>query len=159
MKDYPVERHLRDSRITTIYEGTSQLQVVAAVMGVVSGTAKTVIDELLDRDWPDKVAPLAEDLRGGAAALDECIEFVKSQPGNTYRDLLARKLVDIAVYVIVGALFCDQATAAESKLAVARRWLAWRMPEVRMLKERICSGDRSIVDDFAALAGPIPASE
>jgi len=34
MKDYPVERYLRDARITTIYEGTSQLQIVAAVRGV-----------------------------------------------------------------------------------------------------------------------------
>ena len=38
MKDYAAERYLRDSRITTIYEGTSQLQVVAAIRGVTSGT-------------------------------------------------------------------------------------------------------------------------
>lgn len=48
MKDYPVERHLRDSRITTIYEGTSQLQVVAAAPAVLGGTLKDIVESLLD---------------------------------------------------------------------------------------------------------------
>ncbi|MFA5422855.1 MAG: acyl-CoA dehydrogenase family protein, partial [Phycisphaerae bacterium] len=46
MRDYAVERHARDARITTIYEGTTQLQVVAAVRGVCSGTAEKFIEEL-----------------------------------------------------------------------------------------------------------------
>jgi hypothetical protein len=159
MKDYPVERNLRDARITTIYEGTSQLQVVAAIAGVVSGTAGTVIDDLLDRDWPAVVAPLIEQVREGKAVMDECIEFIKNQPGNAYRDLYARKLVDIAVYTTVGALFCDQATASETKLAVAKHWLAWRMPEIRMNREMILSGETAIVDAFETLAGPVPVAE
>jgi alkylation response protein AidB-like acyl-CoA dehydrogenase len=160
MKDYPVERHLRDSRITTIYEGTTQLQVVAAVAGVVSGTANTVIEELIAaRQWPDTIAPLIEPIRQGLGTLNECIELVKAQPGTSYRDLYARKLVDMAIYLIVGALFCDQAAAKESKLAVARYWLTWRMPEFRMDRERIFSRDQTAVDQFATLAGPVPVSE
>jgi alkylation response protein AidB-like acyl-CoA dehydrogenase len=58
MKDYAAERHLRDARITTIYEGTSQLQVVAAVRGVMQGSAQTAIEEILNRPWPAEVAPL-----------------------------------------------------------------------------------------------------
>ncbi|MCY2929914.1 MAG: acyl-CoA dehydrogenase family protein [Planctomycetota bacterium] len=159
MRDYPVERHLRDSRITTIYEGTSQLQVVAAIAGVVSGTAANVLEELLNRTWPDTVAPLIVQIREGVAIMNECIEFVKSQPGTAYRDLYARKLVDIALYLIVGTLFCDQATASDVKLAVARYWLTWRMPEIRSNRERIFSRNQSAVDDFAILAGPVPVSE
>jgi len=159
MKDYPVERHLRDSRITTIYEGTSQLQIVAAVAGVVSGTARTVLDELLDREWPQDVAPLVEQIREHASLLDEAVAFTKAQPGTTHRDLYARKLVDMAIYLIVAALFCDHATADETKLAAAKHWLAWRLPEVRMLREKVCSGDTQIVDEFEALAGPVPVAE
>jgi len=164
MKDYPVERHLRDSRITTIYEGTTQLQILAAVAGVVSGTAGTVIEELLAgpskvKQWPQDVAPLIQQLRDGVALLNEAIEFVKSATGTAYRDLYARKLVDMAVFLVVGALFCDHATAGKKKLAVAKYWLAWRMPELRMLKEQICSGDQSVVDEFDALAGPLPVTE
>jgi len=166
MKDYPVERHLRDSRITTIYEGTSQLQVLAAVAGVVSGTVNTILEKLLagpsnpgGDGWGDHVQPMIDQVREGVAMLDETVQFVKAAPGAGYRDLYARKLVDIGVYLIVAALLCDQATAGEAKQAVARRWLAWRMPEIRMLTEQICSGDSSIVDDFDTLAGPVPVEE
>ncbi len=51
MRDYPSERHARDARITTIYEGTSQLQVVAAVRGVCSGTAGKFLAELAQQDY------------------------------------------------------------------------------------------------------------
>ena len=167
MKDYPVERHLRDSRITTIYEGTTQLQVLAAVAGVVSGTAGTIIEELLARPsgasasggWPEDVEALVEQVRSGAALMEEAIQFVKSQAGASYRDLYARKLVDMAIYLIVGALFCDHAVASEKKKAVAKRWLADKLPQIRMFAEQICSGDESIVKDFEALAGPVPVAE
>jgi len=159
MKDYPVERNLRDSRITTIYEGTSQLQVVAAVAGVTSGTAKAVVEELLDREWSAEIAPLVAEIREGLDLLDEAIAFVKGQAGTSYRDLYARQLVDMAVFLIVGALFCDQATASETKLAVAKHWLAWRMPELRMDAARCCSGVKDVVDSFETLAGPVPVVE
>jgi len=164
MKDYPLERHLRDSRITTIYEGTSQLQVIAGVAGVLSGTANTVIEELLAKPthmdaWPAEIAPMIDQLKDGLAMLLSAIEFTKAQSGMTHRDLYARKLVDIAIYIVVGVLFCDQATASDTKKAVAKYWLAWRMPEIRMLKEKICSANQSAVTDFAILAGPVPVAE
>ena len=159
MKDYPLERHLRDSRITTIYEGTSQLQVVAAVAGVVSGTARNVLEQLLDRQWPEPIAECVERIREGMGLLEKAIEFVKAQPGTDYRNLYARKLVDMATYLIVGALFCDHAVASEKKLSVLKYWLSWRIPEIGMLVEQICSGDMAVVEEFEALAGPVPVAE
>ncbi len=159
MKDYPVERHLRDSRITTIYEGTSQLQVVAAVAGMTSGTCQTLLEELTSRDWPENVAPLVERIRGGLALLGECVDFIKTHSGGGYRDLYARKLVDIGIYLIVATLFCEHATASDRKLAVARRWLADKMPEIHRNAEQIRSGDSSVVSEFEALAGPVPVAD
>ncbi|MFA6134602.1 MAG: acyl-CoA dehydrogenase family protein [Phycisphaerae bacterium] len=159
MRDYPVERHLRDSRITTIYEGTSQLQVVAAVAGMTSGTAMTLIQELIDRQWPADVAPLIDRIREGLAILEQCIQFIKGHGGTAYRDLYARKLVDIGMYLIIGALFCDQATSSDKKKVVAKRWLTDKLAEIRRNRELICSGDLSVVDDFEVLAGPVPVVE
>jgi hypothetical protein len=164
MKDYASERHLRDSRITTIYEGTSQLQVVAAVAGVTSGTARTVIETILEsptraESWPAEIEELIARIRDGLDTLDECIAFVKGQSGNAYRDLYARKLVDIAIYLLVGALFCDQAATAADRLPLAKYWLAWRMPEIGMLADQIRSGDTLAVEQFEALAGPVPVTE
>ena len=159
MKDYPVERNLRDSRITTIYEGTSQLQVIAAVAGVTSGTARTVVDDLLDDDRDGELGELTAQIREGLALMDEAIAFVKAQPGTSYRDLYARKLVDMAIFLIVAALFCDQAADDETRLPLAKHWLAWRMPELRMCKDQCCSGAKAVIDEFEALAGPVPAVE
>jgi hypothetical protein len=159
MKDYPVERHLRDSRITTIYEGTSQLQIVAAVAGMTSGTCQTLVEELITRSWPDELVPMIEQVREGLKLLEQAVAYVKGKGGTTYRDLYARKLVDIGVILVVAVLFCDHATAADRKKAVARRWLADKMPEVRKNVEQICSGDLSVVKEFEALAGPVPAAE
>ena len=159
MRDYPVERHLRDSRITTIYEGTTQLQVAAAVRGVSSGTAGGLVTELLDRDWPDELAALAEQIAQGNELLAECVAFVKEQPGTEYTDLMGRRLVDMAMHLIVGALFLDQATGNDTKKAVARRWLATKLPELRMHREFILSGERSPMTEFEALAGPMPVVE
>ncbi len=161
MKDYAVERHLRDSRITTIYEGTSQLQVVAAVAGVISGTAAEVIQDILgDRVWPHELEMLVIRIREEVALLAEAVTFVKAQSSsNAYRDLYGRKLVDMAIDLVVAALFCDHATASPKKLAVAKRWMADRMPRVRMLKEQICSGETTTLTDFETLAGPLPVAD
>jgi len=160
MKDYASERHLRDSRITTIYEGTSQLQVIAAVAGVVSGTAKTAIEEILSsHEWPTELNAMIGQIREGLELLDKAVEFVKGQSGVQYRDLYARKLVDMGIDLVVAALFCDHAATKEEKRAVAQYWLAWRMPEIRMMAEQIGSGDESAVEHFEALAGPVPVSD
>jgi len=158
MKDYSVERHLRDSRITSIYEGTSQLQIVAAVSGVTAGTLDTMLGEMLERDWTGEPAELIEQIRAGTALLGESVEYVKAQQAS-YRDLCARKLVDMVTILVIAALLCEQATASDKKLSVARYWLAWRMPQFRMLGEQVCFGDHSAVDEFETLAGPLPAVE
>ena len=159
MKDYPSERHLRDARITTIYEGTSQLQVVAAVRGICSGTAANLLAELLDRDWPDHVKPLVDRLRQAADQLNEAVAFTKSQTGTDYMDLYGRKIVDAAIYILIGVLFCDQAADDDGRRIIAQRWCDLKLPEVRLNHEMICSGDQTVMTEFDALAGPVPALE
>ncbi len=159
MKDYPLERHLRDARITTIYEGTSQLQIMAAVAGVTAGTCKTLLEEMLQKDWPEEIVPLVERIREGIGLMDEAVEFAKSQSSKAFRDLHARRLVDMAIYLIVATLFCEQAAEKDEKLTLAKYWLAWRLPEVRMLAEQVKSGDVTPVEKFEAIAGPLPVTE
>jgi 3-(methylthio)propanoyl-CoA dehydrogenase len=153
MKDYSVERHLRDSRITTIYEGTSQLQVVAAMGGVGAGTARTLVESLLGRAWPAGVAPLVKQVREGLELLDEAVAFAREQQGAGYLGLYSRRIVDMACALIIAALLCGQAAASERKLAVARRWLAAKLPELRMNREMVCSGDEAVMTQFDELAG------
>ncbi len=175
MQDYPVERHARDARITTIYEGTSQLQIVAAVRGVCSGSAEKFITELAEQSYDDRVKDLLEKLSKGTEQLKEAIAFVKEQ-GTEYMDLYGRALVDTAIDLINGYLLCGQAgtkvdmpvAAAqdssgnkqqaipikERKTMVARRYITKNAPKIAALCELIRSGDKSTFNDYVTIIGP-----
>jgi len=175
MRDYASERHVRDARITTIYEGTSQLQIVAAVRGVCSGTAEKLIAQLAREEYEPQLNDLLGKLAEGTERLKQAVAFVKEQ-GNEYMDLYGRSLVDIAIDLINGYLFCGQAstsvemdlpvgkgdantngqtiTIRQRKEMVARRYITKNAPKTAALCEQICSGDRTTFSDYASLIGP-----
>jgi len=176
MRDYACERYARDARITTIYEGTSQLQVVAAVRGVCSGTAEKFMDELAQRDYDAEVRDLLEILARGVQQMNEAIACVKEH-GNEYMDLYGRPLVDIAIDLINGYLFCGQAGTKvdmevpvagsgagngqkipmkERKALLARRFVTKNAPKIAALAESIRAGDKSTFTQYEALVGPVP---
>ena len=177
MRDYACERLARDARITTIYEGTSQLQVVAAVRGVASGTAEKLMVELAEQEYDDEVKDLLEMLAGGRELLKEAAAYVKNQ-GNEYMDLYGRPLVDIAIDLINGYLFCGQAGSKvdmevpvaddgtadngqtipmkKRKAILARRYITKNAPKIAAMAELITSGDKSSFTDYETLIGPVP---
>ncbi len=157
MTDYPVERYLRDARITTIYEGTSQLQIVAAVRGVCSGAFEKRIQEFEQISYADEeLSNLKHLLIEGRELVLKGIAFIKQQ-GAEYMDLAGRKLVDAASTVLIGHLFLQQAVANERKARVARRFINMNMPTLRRDIELVCSGDTSATQQFDTIAGPPPS--
>jgi alkylation response protein AidB-like acyl-CoA dehydrogenase len=158
MKDYPAERYLRDARITTIYEGTSQLQVVAAIRGVCAGGFEKRLEELEKIEYADPMlAELRAKLDEGKALVLKGIAFVKAK-GGEYMDLWGRKLVDAAAAVLIGHLFLHQANANDRKKAVARRFITLNAPTIKRDIDLVCSDDRSALDNYELIAGPVPAA-
>ena len=153
MKDYPVERYMRDARITTIYEGTSQLQVVAAIAGVTGGLTQDVIADILGKDdWqaehPRMTALLAD--------LDAAIAYVKGrEDAKVYHDLSARKLVDASIALVVAALFVKAAEKFPAKKAALTFWLNNEFCRVRGELQKVMSGYVESTTDFETLA-PAP---
>jgi alkylation response protein AidB-like acyl-CoA dehydrogenase len=159
MQDYAAERYLRDARITTIYEGTSQLQVVAAQRAVTSGTFQKYVEEFELVEYDDQLlAGLKQKLVDGKARLLEAIEFVRKQPPS-YLDLSGRRLVDGAIIIIVGHLFLGHGAKNERKKRVARRFIENQLPILGMLCEQISAHDTAAVDEYQLLAGPVPARD
>jgi len=156
MTDYPVERHLRDARITTIYEGTSQLQIVAAVRGVCSGAFENRALELEQKTYDDDVLNRLKMKLVEARELVLKAAALAKEKGSGYIDLHGVRLVDSAIAVLVGHLFLDQAKGTPRKRAVARRFIETRLANLRRDLELVTSGDRSPLDDYATLAGPVP---
>ncbi len=176
MRDYASERHARDARITTIYEGTSQLQVVAAVRGVCSGTAEKYLADLVALQYAPEVKDLLETLAEGRELLRGAIEFTKER-GNDYMDLYGRALTDIAMDLIMGYLLCGQASSkvqmdvavapgankdngetipmTQRKAMIARRFVEKNAPKIKALTDLIRQGDKSTFSDYDALVGPV----
>ncbi len=110
MRDYACERIYRDARITSIYEGTTQLQVVAAIRHVTTGTYLNQIKEYAARDYSAAVAPLKQKLEEMTAAYEATIEKVKAVENPEYITFHARRLVEMLGHIIMGYLLIGDAS-------------------------------------------------
>ena len=104
-KDYPVERIYRDARITSIYEGTTQLQVVAAIRGVTAGTYLKHIKEVYDAvEIREELQKLRSKLQKMTDEYESCAKKVTETKNSEYLDFHARRLVEMAGNIIMGYL-------------------------------------------------------
>lgn len=104
MKDYAAERIYRDARITSIYEGTSQLQVVAAIRGVDNGGYLAQIREYEKTDCPEELKDLKDKLHDLTASYEGAVQLSKEQDNREFIDFHARRLVEMAGNIIMGHL-------------------------------------------------------
>jgi len=104
MKDFPIERIYRDARITTIYEGTSQLQVVAAIRGVSNGVYLKAMKDYALVDVKPELQYLKDSLIKMTDQFAKTIEKVTSAENTEIIDFHARRLVEMAGNIIIGFL-------------------------------------------------------
>lgn len=115
--EYKCQRLFRDARIFSIYEGTTQLQVVAAIRYVTNGTYLGIIKEMLEKE----VAPEFQALKGRVAKMvekyEDAINYVKAAGNNDLHDFLARRLYEMTAEIIMSLLILDDATRAPELFA------------------------------------------
>ncbi len=104
MKDYPIERIYRDARITTIYEGTTQLQVVAAIRGVTTDGYLKRIREFEAMELRPELHGFRRTLIGMTEEYEKAVKAVVAVKDNEYLDFHARRLVEMAAHIIMGYL-------------------------------------------------------
>ncbi len=110
MRDYACERIYRDARITSIYEGTTQLQVVAAIRHVTTGTYLNQIKEYATREYSDAVAPMKAKLEAMTALYEETMAKVQAEENPEYITFHARRLVEMLGHIIMGYLLIGDAS-------------------------------------------------
>jgi 3-(methylthio)propanoyl-CoA dehydrogenase len=108
MKDYAVERIYRDARITSIYEGTTQLQIVAAIKGVTTGGYLKQIHVYEKQELRPDLEKYRRVLISLTQDFEEAAEKVISVGDTEFTDFHARRLVEMAGYIIMSYLLvCD----------------------------------------------------
>lgn len=150
MKDYTCERLYRDARITNIYEGTTQLQVVAAIRHVTTGTYLSQIREYEGIEFKPELEDLKMKLADMTAKYEELVADVAELKDQEYLDFHARRLVESATHCILGYLLLQDANKCESFRRSAEVYVSYGQAEVNKIYSYIKGFDREDLGYFKA---------
>ena len=141
MRDHLAERYYRDARITNIYEGTTQMQVVAAIAGVKKRTLNGRLDELAALPYTGRAAELAAKLARAREMVEEAIQKVESVHDDTrFFDQMAFSVVRIATISFLGYLLLSQTLETPERMVLAEEFLAEYLPELEMYHTYVMNG-------------------
>lgn len=146
MKDYACERLYRDARILTIYEGTSQLQVVAAIRHVTTGTYLKRIREYEAMQINPEFDSLRKRLIEATALYEKAVATVTEPKNSEYLDFCARRLVEMAGHILMGYLLIVDASRDDMFRKSAEIYVNYGEAEVRKHAEFINSFKMEEVD-------------
>lgn len=141
--EYKCQRLLRDARIFSIYEGTTQLQVVAAIRYITNGTYLSIIKEMLENEVSDDLKPLKERVAKLVELYEAAINKVKEANDQAVHDFLARRLYNMTGDIVMSLLILDDATKAPEMFAKSANVY------VRMAEEEVL-GHSAYIQNFKA---------
>ena len=157
MRDYEAERYWRDARITTIYEGTTELQAVAILAGLMGGALTDYLAERAARSYEGEVAELRDKVNQIGAFLEGGLDHCRERGDSDYTSAMGKRLSDMAAYVVIGHLLLHEATQSERKLVIARRFIGQALLKARAAHDGVLADDDTGVHGYRELlAGDVP---
>ena len=139
--EYKCQRLFRDARIFSIYEGTTQLQVVAAIRYITNGTYLSIIKEMLENEVSDDLKALKERVAKLVELYEAAINKVKEANDQAVHDFLARRLYNMTGDIVMSLLILDDATKAPELFAKSANVY------VRMAEEEVL-GHSAYIQNF-----------
>ena len=139
--EYKSQRLFRDARIFSIYEGTTQLQVVAAVRYITNGTYLNIMKEMLEGEVSEEMKPLKQRIARLIDLYEEALEKVKADDNQDEQDFLARRLYNMTAVIIQSLLLIEDASKASDLFAKSANVL------VRMAEEEV-TGSSAYIKAF-----------
>lgn len=141
--EYKSQRLFRDARIFSIYEGTTQLQVVAAIRYITNGTYLSIIKEMLESEVSDDLKALKARVAKLADLYEAAINKVKEANDQAVHDFLARRLYNMTGDIVMSLLILDDATKSPELFAKSANVY------VRMAEEEVL-GHSAYIQNFQA---------
>ena len=137
MKDFTIERLARDARITNIYEGTSQLQIVAAGGGVINDILEHHFEQKIKKSYKGALTKLADHLKEIREIFLDCRKYVVDKNDPRFQDVAAKELVDLYSFLYVGFLVLEEAEINRRKIFIANRYITTALANARKNSESI----------------------
>ena len=137
MKDFVVERLTRDARITNIYEGTSQLQIVAAIGGVINDIMGPRFNQNGKKSYKGNLVQLAAHMKEIRRIFLTSLKYVQDKNDKYFQDVAAKELVDMYGYLVTGYLLLDEAEIDSRKVFIANRYIISCVSKARKNAEAI----------------------
>jgi alkylation response protein AidB-like acyl-CoA dehydrogenase len=141
MKEFRVERLARDARITNIYEGTSQMQIVAASGGVVNDVLAEFFEEREKREFKGNLARLANCLKEIRLLFLDSLKYVLDKKDTIFQDVASKDLVELYSYLYVGYLLLEEAEVEGRKVFIANRYivnaLSWAKKNAEAIRSEV----------------------
>ncbi len=135
--EYKSQRLYRDARIFSIYEGTTQLQVVAAIRYITNGTYLQVMRDMLQREVSAEMRPLQERVAKLVDLYEQSVKYVNDANNQEMHDFLGRRLYDMTAEIIMALLLIEDASRAEGDLKA--RFTDSANVYTRMVEENVCA--------------------
>jgi hypothetical protein len=151
MKEFNIERLFRDVRITNIYEGTSQLQVVAAIGKLLNRSLDPLLAEWSAAEYPEDMAAEKATLLELTGIFQKAVDSLKAQTDRAKVDYYACDLVDQAVWLVCSWLLLRDTNILESKKSIARSYIASIAPRLRAAAGVVMETNAVPLDAIAAL--------
>ena len=123
MKEFNIERLVRDARITNIYEGTSQLQIVAAIGGVINDILGEYFEQKEKKHYKGNLQRLADMLKEIRLIFLDSQKYVENKNDKYFQDVAAKELVELYSYLFTGYLLLDEAEVDSRKVFIANRYI------------------------------------
>ncbi len=139
MKEFMVERLVRDARITNIYEGTSQLQIVAAAGGVINDVLSEYFNDWEKKEYKGSLSHLLNNLSEIRGLFYESLKYVKDKKDINLQEVASKDLVELYTYIYVGFLLLNEANEDQRKVFTARRYILDSLSKARKNAEAIRS--------------------
>ena len=153
MKDFNAERFFRDARITNIYEGTTQLQRVAAIGGIVQRVLDPLMDELASLPFEGRLKRLCGKVNRLRIKQQEAVKNVSERKDPAYQSLVTEQLVDMETYIFIGYLLLRDARKDSEREIFAERFILDAIPKFECCFSIVKSGDVTIIDKHKDLIG------
>ncbi|MCD6534542.1 MAG: acyl-CoA dehydrogenase family protein [Deltaproteobacteria bacterium] len=144
--EFNVERYYRDARITNIYEGTTQLQALAAMGGIIAGVVSERLSEYEENNDFSSITELFQAAQKMRSHLEMAISYIKEKADPVYQEFHTTRLVNMTTDVIHAYLLCRDALHSERKKTVAQLFINKANLRIKSTLDYILADDHSLID-------------